>query len=61
VAAAQPAEPAGRPSLIERLRAVHLEMVDAVLGGDGLGRVAELAATPPAAPWRSSSRASARR
>ena len=44
MAAAQPAEPAGRPSLIERLRAVHLEMVDAVLGGDGLGRVAELAA-----------------
>ena len=31
-------------SLVERLRAVHLEMVDAVLGGDGLGRVAELAA-----------------
>jgi hypothetical protein len=27
--------------LVERLRAVHLEMVDAVLGGDGLGRVAE--------------------
>ena len=31
-------------SLVERLRAVHLEMVDAVLGGDGLGRVAQLAA-----------------
>ena len=30
--------------LVERLRAVHLEMVDAVLGGDGLERVAELAA-----------------
>jgi sugar diacid utilization regulator len=44
MAAAQPAEPGGRPTLVERLRAVHLEMVDAVLGGDGLGRVAELAA-----------------
>ncbi len=31
-------------SLVERLRAVHLEMVGAVLGGSGLGRVAELAA-----------------
>jgi sugar diacid utilization regulator len=30
-------------SLVERLRAVHLEMMDAVLGGEGLGRVAELA------------------
>ena len=30
--------------LIERLRAVHLQMVDAVLTGDGLARVAELAA-----------------
>jgi sugar diacid utilization regulator len=29
--------------LVERLRAVHLEMVDAVLSGDGLARVAELA------------------
>src|SRR3954470_6720089 len=35
---------AASPSLVERLRAVHLRMVDAVLGGDGLGRVAELAA-----------------
>jgi DNA-binding PucR family transcriptional regulator len=40
---AQPIEPAG-VALVERLRAVHLEMVDAVLGGDGLGRVAQLAA-----------------
>jgi sugar diacid utilization regulator len=40
---AQPIEPAGA-TLVERLRAVHLEMVDAVLGGDGLGRVATLAA-----------------
>ena len=40
------AQPSGsrRPSPVERLRAVHLEMVDAVLGGDGLVRVAELAA-----------------
>ena len=44
VAAAQPVQPAVARSLVERLRAVHLEMVDAVLGGDGLGRVAELAA-----------------
>ena len=39
---AQPIEPTGR--LVERLRAVHLKMVDAVLGGDGLARVAQLAA-----------------
>jgi len=40
------AQPVGSPgaTLVERLRAVHLEMVDAVLGGDGLGRVATLAA-----------------
>ncbi len=31
-------------SLVERLRSVHLQMVDAVLGGDGLEQVAELAA-----------------
>jgi sugar diacid utilization regulator len=30
--------------LVERLRSVHLEMVDAVLGGEGLERVAALAA-----------------
>src|SRR5215218_3950894 len=42
--AAQPAEPARHRSLVERLRVVHLEMVDAVLGGEGLGRVAQLAA-----------------
>jgi sugar diacid utilization regulator len=40
---AQPIEPAGA-ALVQRLRAVHLEMVDAVLGGEGLGRVAQLAA-----------------
>ena len=44
VAALQPIVPAPGPSLVERLRAVHLEMVDAVLAGDGLGRVAQLAA-----------------
>ena len=43
MAGAQPIEPAGA-RLVERLRAVHLEMMDAVLGGDGLGRVAQLAA-----------------
>ncbi len=36
--------------LVERLRAVHLEMVDAVLGGDGLERVARLAAEAAQAP-----------
>jgi sugar diacid utilization regulator len=36
--------PIRQTSLVERLRSVHLEMVDAVLGGDGLGRVAQLAA-----------------
>src|SRR4051812_12454690 len=41
---------AAPPSLVERLRAVHLRMVDAVLGGDGLGRVAELAAEAAGGP-----------
>ena len=36
--------------LVERLRRVHLEMVEAVLGGEGLGRVAELAAAAAGAP-----------
>jgi DNA-binding PucR family transcriptional regulator len=36
--------------LVERLRSVHLEMVDAVLGGEGLGRVAELTAVATGAP-----------
>jgi sugar diacid utilization regulator len=40
----QPSEPARHAGLVERLRGVHLEMMDAVLGGDGLGRVAQLAA-----------------
>src|SRR3954470_4043265 len=38
------------PTLVERLRSVHLLMVDAVLGGDGLGRVAELAAEAAGGP-----------
>src|SRR6058998_208215 len=41
---------AAPPNLVERLRAVHLRMVDAVLGGDGLGRVAELAAEAVGGP-----------
>jgi sugar diacid utilization regulator len=45
----EPAAPRGG-GLVERLRAVHLEMVDAVLGGDGLGRVAALAADAAGAP-----------
>ncbi|MDP9344162.1 MAG: helix-turn-helix domain-containing protein [Actinomycetota bacterium] len=46
-----PAAPAGAArGLVARLRAVHLEMVDAVLGGDGLSRVAALAASAAGAP-----------
>jgi sugar diacid utilization regulator len=37
-------KPAAPAPLVERLRDVHLQMVDAVLSGDGLVRVAELAA-----------------
>ena len=36
--------------LVERLRVVHLKMVDAVLSGEGLGRVAELAAEAAGSP-----------
>jgi sugar diacid utilization regulator len=36
--------------LVERLRGVHMEMVDAVLGGDGLERVARLAAEAVGGP-----------
>jgi sugar diacid utilization regulator len=46
--AASAASPAG--SLVERLRSVHLRMVDAVLGGDGLQQVAALAAEAAGAP-----------
>jgi sugar diacid utilization regulator len=37
-------------SIVERLRAVHLGMVEAVLGGEGLGRVAELASEAVSGP-----------
>jgi sugar diacid utilization regulator len=47
---AAPGAPASAAGLVERLRAVHLEMVDAVLGGDGLERVARLAAEAAQAP-----------
>jgi DNA-binding PucR family transcriptional regulator len=52
-ARALPASPDAAPAtdgLVERLRAVHLEMLDAVLSGDGLQRVAELAARAAGAP-----------
>jgi sugar diacid utilization regulator len=49
-----PAEPHLTPpsatSLVERLRAVHLQMLDAVLTGDGLAAVAELAADAAGGP-----------
>jgi sugar diacid utilization regulator len=49
-----PAEPDITPpaaaSLVERLRAVHLQMLDAVLTGDGLAAVAELAAGASGGP-----------
>jgi sugar diacid utilization regulator len=49
-----PAEPELTPpsatSLIERLRAVHLQMLDAVLTGDGLAAVADLAAGAAGGP-----------
>src|SRR3954451_20819760 len=48
VEAKGPAGPAA--PLVERLRSIHLEMVEAVLGGEGLGRVAELAAAAAGAP-----------
>ena len=49
--AAMPSEGAPAPlGLVERLRGVHLAMVDAVLGGDGLERVAELAAEAAGGP-----------
>ena len=49
-----PAEPEFTPpaatSLVERLRAVHLQMLDAVLTGDGLAAVADLAADAAGGP-----------
>jgi len=52
---AEPGEKAAGPlgsaaPLVARLRSVHLEMVDAVLGGEGLGRVAELTAAAAGGP-----------
>src|SRR5688572_782484 len=38
------------PALMERMRSVHLQMVDAVLAGDGLARVAALAAGAAGGP-----------
>jgi len=43
-------DPAAPLPLVERLRAVHLKMVDSVLAGEGLGRVAELAADATGSP-----------
>ncbi len=43
-------DPAGSAPLVERLRSVHLRMVDSVLAGEGLARVAELAAEAAGAP-----------
>jgi sugar diacid utilization regulator len=49
-----PAEPdftsPAAASLVERLRAVHLQMLDAVLTGDGLAAVADLAAGAAGGP-----------
>ena len=47
---ASPGGAAGAAGLVARLRAVHLQMLDAVLSGDGLGRVAALAAEAAGAP-----------
>src|SRR4051794_25765059 len=47
---ADPAAPGTAVGLVERLRAVHLEMVDAVLSGEGLDKVAALAADAAGAP-----------
>ncbi len=41
---------ASAPGLVERLRATHLRMVEAVLGGDGLEHVARMAAEAAGAP-----------
>jgi len=47
--AAREAAPSGAPGA-DSLRALHLSMVEAVLGGGGLGEVAELAAAAAGAP-----------
>jgi len=49
--AATPTDPeASSGGLVERLRAIHLQMVEAVLGGEGLDHVARLAAGAAGAP-----------
>ncbi len=46
-----PTDPDATPGgLVERLRAIHLQMVEAVLGGEGLDHVARLAAGAAGAP-----------
>jgi sugar diacid utilization regulator len=47
---AAPADKRASAGLVERLRDVHLQMVEAVLGGDGLARVTELAADAAGGP-----------
>ena len=46
----QASDAGGSGSLVEQLRSVHLSMVEAVLGGEGLGRVAELASEAAGGP-----------
>lgn len=48
--ATEAAVAATEAELVERLRSVHLAMVDAVLSGEGLGTVAELASRAVATP-----------
>lgn len=49
--AARPAlEPGGSSALVVRLRELHVRMVEAVLGGEGLERVAAIAAQAAGAP-----------
>ncbi len=45
-----PVAPVPALGLVERLRSLHLRMVDAILGGDGLARVARLAADAAGGP-----------
>jgi PucR family transcriptional regulator, purine catabolism regulatory protein len=47
---AEPVTPTAATTLVERLRAVHLQMLDAVLTGDGLSAVADLAADASGGP-----------
>jgi sugar diacid utilization regulator len=45
-----PSAPPSAANLVERLRALHLQMVEAVLGGEGLARVAQITAEAAGAP-----------